>query len=149
MAFQDPYITLERIATAESTTIYGDAEFVRDAVGNLTVTWQDPLKSRASPARLRRADLEPFASENVEQQRNRSNAWLCITDPGGSLLKVTWREIDPWTGMLVPEQVEYGVVSITSASARGSGDGLSLLVYRADYRCGRGSGLLETRPVGP
>jgi len=146
MAFQDPFITLESVASSASITVYGDAEFDRDAVGNLTVTWQDPLKSRVTPERLQRSDLEAFASENVEQQRNRANAWLCITDSGGSLLKVTWREIDPWTGVLVASQELYGVAAFASASARGSGDSLTLIVYRADHRYGRGSGLLETRP---
>lgn len=143
--FQDPFITLQRVSDSEELTIYGDAEFARDQIGNLTVTWSDPLVSRVSPARLTRAHLAGFVSENVEQHRNRAGAYLCITDAVGALLRVTWREADPWAGQLLEAQELYGVAVLPSSSARVAGDSLSLLVYRADYRYGRGVGRLEQR----
>lgn len=144
--FQDPFITLHRLRDSQSLTIYGDAEFNVDAVGNLSVSWTDPLASRASPARLTRAHLAGFLSEHVEQHRNRAGAYLCITDALGALLKVTWREVDPWAGQLLDPQELYGVAALSGAVARSGSDSLSLVIYRADYRFGRGSGLLETRP---
>lgn len=146
MAFQDAYLTLERASDSQALTILGNAEFARDAVGNLTVSWSDPLKSRVAPQRLTRADILPWLSEGVEQQRNRANAFLVITDAGGSLLRVTWREIDPWSGVLAPEQELWGVATLTSATATVDQDGLALIVYRTDYRFARGNGLLEVRP---
>lgn len=144
--FQDPYITLQRVSDSQELTIYGDAEFTRDQIGNLTVSWTDPLASRVSPARLTRAHLGGFVSENVEQHRNRAGAYLCITDAEGALLKVTWREVDPWAGTLLAVQELYGVAVVSAATARAAGDSLALVVYRADYRYRRGAGLLEARP---
>lgn len=127
-------------------TINGNAEFVRDQIGNLTVSWSDPLSSRSTPARLTRADLATYLSENVEQHRNRAGAYLCITDAVGALLKVTWREVDPWSGQLLAAQELVGVAAVSGASTSTAADSLSLLIYRADYRFGRGVGRLEVRP---
>ena len=149
MAFLDPYITLERVRDASTTTVYGDAEFTRDATGNLSVAWTDPLKARAPGARLTPLDLAAWLSSGVEQHRNRANAYLVITDPGGSLLKVTWREVDPWSGQLLAAQELYGVATLGSAKASVASDTLTLVVFRADYRHQRGSPSLETRPGGP
>lgn len=146
MAVLDPYVKLTRVSDSEVLEIKGNAEITRDANANLTVSWSDPLKNRNPAARLLRSDLVGFISEHVEQQRNRAGAYLVITDPGGCLLKVTWKEIDPWAGSLTAEQELYGVASVGSAIARVDQDSLSLVIYRADYRFGRGSGLLETRP---
>ncbi|MFA5552917.1 MAG: hypothetical protein WDA03_15065 [Trueperaceae bacterium] len=149
MAFLDPYITLERVSDSASITIYGDAEFSRDATGNLSVAWTDPLKTRVPGARLTPLDLAGWLSSGVEQHRNRANAYLVITDPGGSLLKVTWREVDPWSGQLLAAQELFGVATLGSAKASVASDTLTLVVFRADYRHQRGSVALETRPGGP
>lgn len=146
MAFLDPFITLERVSDSQSITINGDAEFTRDAVGNLSASWTDPLKSRSSPARLTSLDLAAWLSSGVEQHRNRANAFLVITDPGGSLLRVEWREVDPWSGQLLEAQEMYGVATLGSAKASATGDSLTLVLFRADHRFQRGSGRLETRP---
>lgn len=146
MAFLDPYITLQRVSDSQSITINGDAEFVRDASGNLSVSWTDPLRSREPGARLTLADLADWLSSGVEQHRNRANAFLVITDPRGSLLRVTWREVDPWSGALLPAQELFGVATLASSKAAIPGDSLSLVVFRADYRYQRGSGQLEARP---
>lgn len=146
MAFVDPFITLERVRDSAGITINGDAEFTRDATGNLSVAWADPLRTRAPGARLTASDLQPYLSSGVEQHRNRANAYLVITDPGGSLLRVTWREIDPWSGALLPEQELYGVATLGSAKASVGSDLLTLVVFRADYRHQRGSAHLEVRP---
>lgn len=142
----DPVITFERVSDSAQIVVTGDADFTRDQVGNLTVTWSDPLKTRAPAARLTRSDFDGFASEGVEQHRNRANAYLVITDPGGALLKVRWQEIDPWAGTLLAAQELYGVAMLVNTSASIQRDGISLIVYRADYRFQRGSGLLEQRP---
>lgn len=146
MAFQDPYVTLQRLSDSAELTVLGNAEFTVDPVGNLTVTWEDPLRSRQTPARLTRADFNGFVSSNVEQQRNRAGAHLVVTDPGGALLKVTWREADPWTGGLLPPQELWGVATLVAINAAVDRDALSMLAYRADYRYGRGAGRLEARP---
>lgn len=143
----DPVITFQRVSDNAELVVTGDAEFARDQVGNLTVTWSDPLRTRAPAARLTRADFDGFASEGVEQQRNRANAYLVITDSGGALLKVTWQEIDPWAGQLIEAQELYGVASIVNSSASIQRDGISLVVYRADYRFERASGLVQQRPT--
>ena len=142
----DPVITLERVSDAAQLVVTGDAEFTRDQVGNLTVTWADPLKARQPAARLTRADFAGFVSEGVEQYRNRASAYLVITDPGGALLKVTWQEIDPWAGQLLAAQELYGVAMLVNTTASIQRDAISLIVYRADYRYGRGQGLLEAKP---
>lgn len=143
----DPYVIFERVSDSAQLTVTGDAEFTRDATGNLTITWSDPLKAWSPAARLTRADFAGFVSEGVEQHRNRANAWLVITDPGGALLKVTWQEVDPWAGTLVDAQDLYGVAVLVNTSASLQRDGISVVVYRADYRFQRGSGLLEQRPL--
>ncbi|HEX7000286.1 MAG TPA: hypothetical protein VF164_01170 [Trueperaceae bacterium] len=142
----DPVITFERVSDAAQLQVFGDAEFTRDQVGNLTVTWSDPLKARAPATRLTRGDFAGFVSEGVEQHRNRAAAYLVITDPGGALLKVTWQEIDPWAGTLLEAQELYGAAMLVNTSASIQRDGISLIVYRADYRFQRGAGLLEQRP---
>lgn len=142
----DPLITFERVSDSAELIVRGNAEVSRDQIGNLTVNWSDPLKSRSPAARLTRADFAGFASEGVEQHRNRANAYLVITDPGGSLLRVTWQEIDPWAGALTATQELYGVATLVSTSASVQRDGISIVVYRADYRYQRGGGLLESRP---
>lgn len=146
MAFLDPFITLERVSDSQSITINGDAEFTRDATGNLSVAWTDPLKTRAPGERLTPVDLAGWLSSGVEQHRNRANAYLVITDPGGSLLRVEWREVDPWNGHLLEAQEIYGVATLGSAKASGAADALTLVVFRADYRHQRGSSRPEIRP---
>lgn len=147
MAVLDPYVKLTRISDSGVLEIKGNAEVTRDANANLTVSWSDPLKNRNPAARLLRSDLVGFISEHVEQQRNRAGAYLVITDPGGCLLHVTWKEIDPWAGALTAEQELYAVAAVGGVTARVDGDSITLAFYRADYRFGRGSGLLETRPA--
>lgn len=142
----DPVLTLQRVSDASQLQVLGDAEFTRDGIGNLTVTWADPLKSRSPAARLTRADFAGFVSEGVEQHRNRAGAYLVITDSGGALLKATWQEIDPWAGTLLAAQDLYGVATLINTSASIQRDAISLVVYRADYRFQRGAGLLEQRP---
>lgn len=142
----DPYITLQRVSDSETLTVTGDAEFSLDATGNLTVTWTDPLKDRDPAARLTPADFAGYVSQGVEQHRNRAGAWLVITDPGGALLKVTWAEVDPWQGGLSSAREMYGAAVLVNSSASIQRDGLSLVVYRADYRFGRSIGLVEQRP---
>lgn len=148
MALQDPSVTFERVSDSASITIRGGCELVRDGVGNLTLTYDDPLSDRVAPARLTTADLAGFLSTGVEQHRNRANAFLVITDPGGSLLRVAWTEVDPWTGALLPEQELYGVATLASAKSSVATDALSLVVFRADYRHQRGGGPLEARQNG-
>jgi len=145
----DPFLTMTRVSDSVALTIYGEAVFERDASANLTVSWEDPLLTRDPAARLTRADLEGFISENVEQQRNRAGAYLCLTDPLGVLLRVQWGEGDPWAGALLATQELYAVGVLSGASASLRGDRMSLVFYRADYRFGRGSGLLQTRPSPP
>lgn len=142
----DPLITFQRVSDSAKLVVNGNVEVSRDQIGNLTVTWTDPLKSRNPPARLLRSDFAGFASEGVEQHRNRANAYLVITDPGGALLKVTWKELDPWAGALTAEQELFGVAVLVTTSASVVRDGISVVVYRADYRYARGSGLVEVRP---
>lgn|GEM_PF-2577495 len=143
----DPYVIFERVSDSAQLTVTGDAEFTRDATGNLTITWSDPLKAWSPASRLTRADFAGFVSEGVEQHRNRAGTYLAITDAGGALLKVTWAEVDPWAGALVEAQDLYGVAVLVNTSASLQRDGISVVVYRADYRFQRGSGLLEQRPL--
>lgn len=143
--FQDPTVTLTRVSDAAELVIRGNAEFSRDQNANLMVTWTDPLV-RDPGRRLTRADLAGWVSEHVEQQRNRAGAYLAITDPTGVLLHVRWTEIDPWAGEPLAEQSLYAVASVASSNHQVDRDTLSLVLYRADYRFGRGSGLLEVRP---
>lgn len=144
MAFQDAYLKLTRVADSSALQVTGAAEFTRDQAGNLTVTWDDPLKSRVSPERFTLADLSGYLSQNVEQYRNRDAAYEAYTDPGGALLTVEWREIDPWTGVLVAAQTMHGVASLASATARSERDSLSIVIYKADYRLERSTGVQES-----
>lgn len=144
MAFQDAYLKLTRLSDSAVLQVTGDAEFTRDQAGNLTVTWRDPLKSRAPAQRLTRPDLDGWVSENVEQYRNRDRAYEAYTDPGGALLSVEWRELDPWAGALIAAQTLFAVLTVGSVTAQASGDTISLVFYRADYRLERSTGVQES-----
>lgn len=127
--------------------IDGNMEIARDGIGNLTISWRDPIATGAVPQRLTLAALAHILCEGVAQLKNRAGAYLVVTDPGGSLCRVAWREIDPWRGELLAEQQLVGVAALGNARASPADDSLSLIIYRATHRFQRGTNLIETVPL--
>lgn len=141
-----PFVRFVPLLGGASVTITGVFTVERDAIGNHTFSWRDPLASWTAPQRLAWQALQDVLCENVDVKRNREGAVVAITDPGGALVRVEWREIDPWQGALRPQQNVVGVVALASTRSSAEDDLLSVIVYRAGYRYQRAVGVLEEAP---
>jgi len=144
MPVSNTYVKLTPVDASPEIELLGADEITRDAIGNVTLTWSDPLESWTTPERITAADLNGYLSTGVQQIRNRANAYLCITDPDGVLCDVEWTEWDSWTGPAIGPYIVRGVVVLASARSARESDGLSLIVYRAQYRYERTSGIVES-----
>lgn len=138
-----PYVRLTAAEGGPSLTLSGNFEVARDAIGNVTFTWRDPVTSWSSPARVSLESFEPYLSESVDVRKNRLAVLLAITDPGGVLVVADWREIDPWQGILLDEESVTGVAALGNARATPEEDGFSIVLYKSLYRFERGTGVLE------
>lgn len=136
---QAVYLRLTPHAGGQSLTLPA-AELERDQAGNLTARWSDAILAGRL---LTAADLEGILSTNVDVHRNRAGAVLAVTDPGGVLLEAEWTEYDPWAGSpRGPHALRC--VAVHSGSSVGSSEArLALVLYRAQYRYERGTGLVE------
>lgn len=137
-----PTLTLTPRTGGSSLVIPGADSITRDPLGNVTFDYSEAVRAVGTSQRLTVDILQAYLSTRIDQKLNRAGAYLVITDEGGKLLDVTWKEVDPWSGTLL----EYDMVAVVSlASYRSSlQDGFSLIAYRAHYRFERVTEVLES-----